>query len=149
MTVSEILKYSVDEVLQSHRLTMAILKAYSKLYLNGRAPRGCSKSIRSYYDQFRRSNVNEKDIIMQKTNKFKRLVYTQGMHYSDANLTDELAIDFLNRGILKADDFLTLPEGWKEKSHKDILDVEKHIVKEPEAEKVPAPIKRRKSSKRK
>ena len=49
MSVSEILSYSVDEILQSHQLTMALLRAYSKLYLNGRPPRGCSKSIRGYY----------------------------------------------------------------------------------------------------
>jgi len=148
MTVSEILSYSVDEVLQSRQLTLAILKTYSKLYLNGAAPRGCSKSIRGYYSQLTQCNVKEKDIIMQKTNKFKRLVFTEGMHYSDANLTDEKAIDFLNRGILKPEDFLTLPVGYKDKKHPDVLDAEIATKKEPEAEAVPAPIKRTRTAKK-
>jgi hypothetical protein len=124
MTVSEILSYSVDEILKSRQLTLAILKIYSQLYLNGGAPRGCSKSIAGYYSQLRTSNVKEKDIIMEKTNKFKRLIYiaSEGMHFSDANLTDEKAIQFLDANILSKNDFITLPEAYVNRKHPDIID---------------------------
>jgi len=129
MTVSDILSYSVDEILQSRQLTLSILSIYSKLYLNGAAPRGCSRSIVGYYVELQKSNIKEKDIIMKKTNKFKKLIYIalEGMHFSDANMTDEKAIQFLDANILKKEDFITLPEGYNDKRHPDIIDEPNHL----------------------
>ena len=141
MTVSDILSYSVDEILQSRQLTLSILSIYSKLYLNGAAPRGCSKSIAGYYVELQKSNIKEKDIIMKKTNKFKRLIYiaSEGMHFSDANMTDEKAIQFLDANILKKEDFITLPDGYEDKRHPDILDEPKSF---------PSPERTRKRNKK-
>ena len=139
MQLSEVYNHSVEEVLQSPQLTMALLRAYSALRLNGNAPRGCSRSIRRYYMELNDFNIAKNDKIMAKTCKFNKLVYiaSEGVHYADINMSDEKATEFLDKKILSPDDFLTLPAGWKARKHPDILDVLEN------AKVVPAPIKRK------
>lgn len=78
---------------------------------------------------------------MQKTNVFNKLVYTQGMHFSNANLSDEKAIEFLDKGIVKPEDFKTLPERYRNRKHPDLLD-------EATPEKPKQPTKRKTSRKK-
>lgn len=148
--LSEILTHSVAEVLQSRQLTLSLLKIYSTTFLNGAAPRGCSASIKKYYAQLQALSVEQKNLIMNKTNEFKKLVFTQGMHFSNANLSDEKAIEFLNKGIVKPEDFKTLPEGWKSKKHPDLLD--DPVANNPKQESTPEKPKqqaKRKTSRKK
>lgn len=145
----ELMGESVEAILKSPRLTLNLLRLASTCLLSGGQPRGCEKSIRSYYTKLKSEAMRKKIVgLSEKTCKMKPGVFFVAKaqkHYSDANMDDATALDFLAKGWLKPDMFIKLP---KELTPEPV---------EPKAEAAPAPApkhhnpkprKRRKPSKK-
>lgn len=110
----ELMGESVETILKSPRLTLNLLRLASTCLLAGGQPRGCAKSIRNYYTRLK-SEVMRKKIVglSTKTCKMKPGVFfiaKAQKHYSDANMDDDTARAFLEKGYLKPEMFIKLPE---------------------------------------
>jgi len=109
----ELMGESVETILKSPRLTLNLLRLASTCLLSGGQPRGCEKSIRSYYTKLKSEAMRKKIVgLSEKTCKMKPGVFFVAKaqkHYSDANMDDDTARDFLAKGWLKADMFIKLP----------------------------------------
>lgn len=145
----ELMGESVETILKSPRLTLTLLRLASTCLLSGGQPRGCEKSIRSYYTKLKSEAMRKKIVgLSEKTCRMKPGVFFVAKaqkHYSDANMDDDTARVFLQKGYLKPDMFIKLPE---ELTPEPV---------EPKAEAAPAPApkqhnpkprKRRKPSKK-
>lgn len=123
-----ILSKPVDEVINSS-LSLVLLRCYSLIYLGGKQCQACAKSQRSYYYQIQTNGLRQLEIMetaINKTCKLKtdNLVYISPLqnHYSNVNITDEIALNCLSKGYLKESDFETLPEAYQKKvTHPDII----------------------------
>ena len=100
-------------------LLLPFLKLYSFVYLHGGQPSGCGKVQRGYWHQFfERNNYKELlDMINKSVNRtcvpaWKNIKFfvKLGKHVSANLLTDEQAIEYLEKGIMSESDFLTLPK---------------------------------------
>lgn len=109
----ELMGESVETILKSPRLTLNLLRLASTCLLSGGQPRGCEKSIRSYYTKLKSEAMRKKIVgLSEKTCKMKPGVFFVAKaqkHYSDANMDDATALDFLAKGWLKPDMFIKLP----------------------------------------
>jgi hypothetical protein len=109
----ELMGTSVEAILKSPRLTLNLLKLASACLLAGGQPRGCEKSIRSYYTKLKSEAMRKKIVgLSEKTCRMKPGVFFVAKaqkHYSDANMDDDTARDFLAKGWLKPDMFIKLP----------------------------------------
>ena len=109
----ELMGESVETILKSPRLTLNLLRLASTCLLAGGQPRGCEKSIRSYYTKLKSEAMRKKIVgLSEKTCKMKPGVFFVAKaqkHYSDANMDDDTAREFLAKGWLKADMFIKLP----------------------------------------
>lgn len=109
----ELMGESVETILKSPRLTLNLLKLASTCLLSGSQPRGCEKSIRSYYTKLKSEAMRKKIVgLSKKTCKMKPGVFFVAKaqkHYSDANMDDDTAREFLAKGWLKPDMFIKLP----------------------------------------
>lgn len=120
-----LLSMGVEEIISS-RHSLTLLKLYSDLYLNGKAPRTCANSQRAYYIRIKRDYEMKKDELKQThVLKFKGRRYIPGifkdgvlvaghLHINSEFLTDADALKYLKLGVLKQSDFVKLPEGAKE-----------------------------------
>ena len=118
--IKEILNNDVEQVIKSAQLSLSLCKCYSKLYLNGAAPRVCAAAQRKYYLQLKIDGMNKVKLIekaKERTCKpnFNGLCYSSKAckHYSSELLNDEEAIIALEKGFLKEAHFEKLPEGYK------------------------------------
>lgn len=109
----ELMGESVEAILKSPRLTLNLLRLASTCLLAGGQPRGCEKSIRSYYTKLKSEAMRKKIVgLSEKTCKMKPGVFFVAKaqkHYSDANMDDATAREFLAKGWLKPDMFIKLP----------------------------------------
>lgn len=109
----ELMGESVEVILKSPRLTLNLLKLASTCLLAGGQPRGCEKSIRNYYAKLKSEAMRKKIVgLSEKTCKMKPGVFFVAKaqkHYSDANMDDDTAREFLAKGWLKPDMFIKLP----------------------------------------
>ena len=109
----ELMGESVETILKSPRLTLNLLRLASTCLLAGGQPRGCEKSIRSYYTKLKSEAMRKKIVgLSEKTCKMKPGVFFVAKaqkHYSDANMDDATAREFLAKGWLKPDMFIKLP----------------------------------------
>lgn len=109
----ELMGESVETILKSPRLTLNLLRLASTCLLSGGQPRGCEKSIRSYYTKLKSEAMRKKIVgLSEKTCKMKPGVFFVAKaqkHYSDANMDDDTAREFLAKGWLKPDMFIKLP----------------------------------------
>ena len=113
---SEIMSVSVEEVLRSPHLTLLLLRLASKLLLYGGQPRGCEKSIRSYYRELKEQK-NLIPFLIMKTCKLKDGVHflsRANEHVVDYTMTDDKAIRLLKAGLIPENLFVKLPDGYKE-----------------------------------
>lgn len=110
----ELMGESVEAILKSPRLTLNLLRLASTCLLSGGQPRGCEKSIRSYYTRLKSEAMQKKIVgLSTKTCKMKPGVFfiaKAQKHYSDANMDDDTARAFLEKGYLKPEMFIKLPE---------------------------------------
>ncbi len=111
-----ILSKSVGEVIASP-LSLKLLKCYSKLYLNGKAPRTCSNSQRKYYNRLKKDGLEMAKKIKKAVSrtcipkwKGNKYIPKAGRHYNSSLITDEEATALLEKGYLKETDFEKLPE---------------------------------------
>lgn len=125
----------VEEVLNSS-LLLKLLNVYSILYLNGGQPNTCSKCHRDYYAQIKSNGLTKLQSMSENLKKTcelvsKDIIYIQPLHahISNISLTDELAIRCLENKWLRENDFEKLPEGYKTKSHPDVLESEETAPK--------------------
>ncbi len=129
----ELMGESVETILKSPRLTLNLLRLASTCLLSGGQPRGCEKSIRSYYTKLKSEAMRKKIVgLSEKTCKMKPGVFFVAKaqkHYSDANMDDATALDFLAKGWLKPDLFIKLPATPAEPTQA-----------EPKAEAAPTPV---------
>lgn len=140
--IKTILSKPVEEVINSP-LSLVLLKCYSVLYLNGGQPRACAVSQRGYYAQIARDGLQKAEIMENKTCRLVdgiHWVRALADHFSNANITDEVALKCLAEGWLLERHFITLPEGYKSKKHPDIIDSE---VEAPEIQKAEKPKRNR------
>ena len=109
----ELMGESVEIILKSPRLTLNLLKLASTCLLSGGQPRGCGKAIRNYYTKLKSEAMRKKIVgLSEKTCKMKPGVFFVAKaqkHYSDANMDDATAREFLAKGWLKPDMFIKLP----------------------------------------
>jgi len=105
---------SAETILKSPRLTLNLLKLASTCLLAGGQPRGCEKAIRNYYTKLKSETMRKKIVgLSTKTCKMKPGVFfiaKAQKHYSDANMDDDTARAFLEKGYLKPEMFIKLPE---------------------------------------
>lgn len=115
----ELMSESVETILKSPRLTLNLLKLASACFLAGGQPRGCEKSIRNYYTKLKSEAMRKKIVgLSKKTCKMKPGVFyiaKAQKHFSDANMDDDTARAFLEKGYLKPEMFEKLPEALPEK----------------------------------
>lgn len=114
----ELMGESVEVILKSPRLTLNLLKLASTCLLAGGQPRGCAKAIRGYYAKLKTETMRKKIVgLSTKTCRMKPGIFFVAKaqkHYSDANMDDATALDFLAKGYLKPDMFLKLPDKPKQ-----------------------------------
>jgi len=120
-----IMSMEVGDVIASP-LSLEMLRIYSVLYLGGGQPMSCATSQRKYYEILKKDYMKNKEKL-EKTHelKFQGLRYIPGIRDKEGNLiaghlhivgsavTDDMALEYLSKGILKEKDFITLPEGYK------------------------------------
>lgn len=142
-SVQKILKHELREILDSP-LVLTLLSIYSTLYLNGKQPSSCSACIKKYYLAIKTNGMErakEFEAAKNRTNKPKwdglRFSSKAQRHFNSRLITDEQAIDLLNKGIFTPSDFEILPEGYKkpvkEKKENGLKSEPVEKPKEPEA----------------
>ena len=115
--VKQILSNGVDFYIKESPI--ALLRCYSKLYMQGRQTRWCEASQRKYFTQLKKNGIDmakQYDEAQTRTcvpaYKGKKYISAKAkMYYADL-LTDADAIDLLNCGYLVESDFTKLPEGY-------------------------------------
>jgi hypothetical protein len=122
-----IISKDVEEVVNTP-LILKLLRIYSILYLGGLQPRACGKCQRGYYEEVKLTGLQKFEAMETNLNRTcelvsKDLIYLSPMqiHLSNVNLTDEIAVKCLDKGWLKPSDFKNLPDGYKVKTHSDII----------------------------
>lgn len=105
-----------EEVAADGYLTLLLFKLYAKLFNNGKAPKiGCNSCLNDYYISIVNNGLKKLEFMENKTNVLKEglhFVRSEGMHFSNKNLTDEKAIQLLSKGTMKPSQFVTLPKGY-------------------------------------
>lgn len=119
--------------------SLKLLKIASILLLNGGQPRTCANSIRNYYSQLKKMDMNAIERAEKVKNrtckpKWKGLRFIKGNHYNNENITDDEAIMLIRAGYLQHSDFEKLPDG---------LVIKTHSKQEQESPKKPAQKKRK------
>ena len=132
--VSKILAHDFGEVSTSP-LIADMLSAYSKLYLNGTQPRLCGKCHKQYYEQLKLDGMKKAELYEKAKNRtckpaWRGLKYINKLakHFNNELLTDDQAVDMLNKGHLKEADFFVLPKGYN-KPEKKVQEREENIIK--------------------
>lgn len=120
--VINIIKHDEDYVISSD-LCLILLKIYSELYLNGRQPQWCSKCMRRYFRELKKTGImkaKERDnqTFTNKCNK-KGVSYVRkaAKHFNFSNLSDTQAVWLIENEILKESDFSILPESYKKQEN--------------------------------
>lgn len=116
--VENIIATELREVLNSS-LSLQLLKCYSKLYLNGAMPRACSRSQTNYYNQLKIDGLKrakEMEEILNRTCALNEgiciYVKSLGMHLSNVNITDAIALKGIKEGFIKLSQFKRLPVNY-------------------------------------
>jgi hypothetical protein len=96
-------------------LSLLLLMLYSKLFLNGKQPPACASCMREMHRKLKNKGIKLLEIMENKTCVLKDGIHGvragKGiMHYSNNNITDEIAIELLENGQLKESHFEVLPQ---------------------------------------
>lgn len=94
-------------------LSLLLLRVYSYLFLGGGQPRACTKCMNDYHQQIISQGLKQLEKMENKTCKMVQGVFyvaKHAVHYSDNNMSDELAVKLLKDGLLLERHFEVLPE---------------------------------------
>jgi len=125
--VNKIISNSFDTIKGDGVLAMLLLKTYSKLYRDGQQVRTCERSMLKYYQEILKDGKMKAELKKQIEERvcvpnFKgtREVYTRsGIVLVKAEyLTDEAALNFIEKKILSKSDFETQPTVKKKVAEK-------------------------------
>jgi len=120
-----IISKEVQEVLKSPELYLKLLKLYSVLFLNGKSPSTCEKCAINYYNEIKTKGLKKIQIMENRTCKLKEgsiynvRVGNAIITYTNANITDEIAIRLLASKQLKESNFVKLPVIPAEKTEEE------------------------------
>ena len=102
-------------------LSIMLMRVYSTLYLGGKSPNFCESCQRKYHEEIVKTGIMTNKLyeeVKTRTCKPKRcgIVYHSLLndHINFDLLTDARAIELINKGILKENDFETMPIVEKE-----------------------------------
>jgi hypothetical protein len=143
--VKRLILVGIEGILKSPQYTISLMKCYSKIYLGGAQCDSCERSLRKYFDKLKYEAMTKLELMQKvavRTLKpsFKGMVFSpQAGHINPEMLYDEIAIDYLNKGILQESHFEILPVGYK-KPQNVIIERPKELVKENIKEPVKEPI---------
>jgi len=126
-----LLKAGFEAVIADHDLTMMLLVVCRELY--GYGPETCKKELYRYFNDLTNTKKMAK---VESKYKLKegQLLYSNGQHYSNANLTDEIAEALLKNTPALINAFEVIPK-------EEVKLPDPEPVKEPEIKKVPEPTK--------
>ena len=103
-------------------LTLKLLRCYSKLYLGGEQPRWCARSQREYYRKLKLNGLEMATLYENAKDRTFKINYKGILHISSPKIGvltlnceligDEMAIDFLNKGIFQEENFTVLPKNY-------------------------------------
>ena len=123
--LTEILDNDIEVVIRSPHLSLSLLKCASVLLLHGAQPRACERSQRMYYSKLKLNGMAKAEMIEKAKNRtcipnFTGFRYSKIImaHISSDLLSDEMAIEYLQKGALKESDFNVLPQGYNVKLEK-------------------------------
>jgi hypothetical protein len=104
------------EVVNSTSLVLKLLNSYSKLYLNGAQPGGCSLCIRDYYNKLLRTGMDlalkyeeAKNRTCKPAWNGLKYIPSTARHWNSELITDSDAKYLLSESHLKESDFEILP----------------------------------------
>ena len=105
---------SFDDINKSPELALSLVKIYSILFFGGKDPgAGCSVCMQKFHKEIIQNGLKRYEDMKNKTCVMKEgIVWVNGesKHFSDKNITDEKAIELLEKGWLKEKHFLVLPK---------------------------------------
>jgi len=119
--VNKIIRLEFNSIIADGPNTMLLLGLYSKLYLNGQAPRTCKAQMFKYFNELKRTGIMKaetKQKIKERTlvPNWNGKKYLRGGAIIDSNtITDEQAFNLLDKEVLDKKDFKTLPKKKVEK----------------------------------
>lgn len=108
-------------VLKDRVLLVEMLRLYSEIFLNSKPCSTCEKQHRGYYKRLindGEQQIKQNEIMSKKTCLLKdnALLYYRGAHYTNANLTDKIALSILKNTPVLEREFVEYPEGYKVKT---------------------------------
>jgi hypothetical protein len=125
--VKRLTESDISTILKSGDLSLLLLKTYSRLFMGGAQPSTCLKCMKEYHRIIITKGIKQIEFMQNKTCKLRDgliFVPSLGQHFSDASMSDEMAIQMLNLGVLKASHFITLPKNHDQKPETLELSVE-------------------------
>lgn len=115
---------NIEEIIKTPQYSILLLKTYSILFLRGARPDFCARKMRMYFNKIKKLDMKPELIEKIKTrtckpnwkgNKYSPKIHS---HINPGFIYDELAINYLKKGVLKESDFSKLPDGYKTKTKK-------------------------------
>ncbi len=155
--VKRLVLVGIEGVLKSPQYTSSLLRCYSKIYLGGGTPDWCERSLRKYFEKLKYEAMTKLELMQKVANRtlipsFKGMVFSpQAGHINPEMLYDEIAIEYLQKGILQESHFTKLPEGYKKPQNVVIerpIEIVKENIKEPVKEPVKTNISKNKNKKK-
>jgi hypothetical protein len=144
--IKQLVLVGIEGVLKSPQYTISLMKCYSKIYLGGATPDWCEKSLRKYYEKIKYEAMNKLELMQKVAERtlipsFKGMVFSPlAGHINPEMLYDEIAIEYLEKGILQESHFTKLPENYK-KPQNVVIERPIEIVKENIKEAIQEPVK--------
>ena len=119
--INKLINSDIQDIIKSPELSLSLLSCYSKLYLNGAAPRVCESSQRAYLTELKKTGMAKAELYEKINTRTCKPAFT-GMRYHPQLgghivadlLYDEKALLYLNEGYLSESDFEILPDGYKQ-----------------------------------
>lgn len=125
MNIDKIINSDFNTIKKDGELSLLLLKLYSELFLNGNRPSTCIQCMRDYHSKIIKFGKQKIKEMEDKTCKMKKgIVYVRQIHkhISDNNITDEEAVDLLEKKFLQERHFEILPKAYKAKNSDVLID---------------------------
>jgi hypothetical protein len=112
--IDELAKHPAEQVIKTPALLLELLRLYSEIFLNSKPCSTCEKMHGTYYTRLIREGKKqiEKNRTMTKATcklKDNACVFFKGAHYTNANITDAVAVQMIKAFPALKQQFVTLP----------------------------------------